>query len=113
MTTEGTIEPTDLDTARAARAAATDDNHDAVVGVSHEAAAHPSLYPTDTEHREEAIRAMHEEVDLELRKLRDARDQINDRVRILVGEERRLARMVHIIDKAREDGDDADQADTE
>jgi hypothetical protein len=108
VTTEGTIEPTDLEAARAARAAATDDNHTEGVGVSP-----PIQQPTDTELREIVIRDMHAEVQLELDVLRNQRSRINDRVRVLVNEERRLARMVHIIDKAREDGDDADQADSE
>ena len=49
--------------------------------------------------------------DTELRQLRAMRDDIEDKIRVFVGEEYRLRRMVRIVERAYQEGNDEPQAD--
>jgi hypothetical protein len=64
---------------------------------------------TDTEAREQQIRDLHDEVLADLLRLRAERDDLNSRIKVLVGEEDRLARMVRILDRARQEPEDEDE----
>lgn len=61
--------------------------------------------------REQTIIHLHGECAFELGELRAERDELNAKIRDLVPVEDRLRRMVHIIERAYEDGDDAPEAD--
>lgn len=69
--------------------------------------AEPEPDLTETEIREQQIRDLHEEVLGDLMRLRAMRDDLNAQIKVLVGEEDRLARMVRILDRAHKEADES------
>jgi hypothetical protein len=66
---------------------------------------------TETERREQQIRDLHDSVLGDLLRLRAERDDLNSRIKVLVGEEDRLSRMVRILDRAHKDPEPPDEPD--